>query len=312
MGLTRTLFSTDGIALRERHAFWRAQSTPSVGRLIEAVAEPGFSADAMTITLGSLWLIVGRYGAQRVERTPELIRRTPVDHLHLTIPLDAFVQMDAGTVAPGAAMFIDLSLPWRHRAERCSMALIAIPRGVMIERGIDPRALHGVVVPPDATMMLREHILWIKNRAGELPAETSELLGRTIVDLIAIMLLVRGFDVDPSPIDARDALLSRAQHLIADGLKEPWLDTGYLVAALGISRSRLYRLFANNGGVQRYILRQRLAVAKAALADDGATIKRVAADLQFLDTSHFSRRFSAEFDLSPTAWRRTLKNGAGI
>ena len=68
-----------------------------------------------------------------------------------------------------------------------------------------------------------------------------------------------------------------------------------------MSRSNLYRLFEDTGGVARYIRRERLLEARAVLTDPASTqsISLIANDLCFADASSFSRTFKREFGHSP-------------
>lgn len=101
------------------------------------------------------------------------------------------------------------------------------------------------------------------------------------------------------PIDA--TLLGRARRLIDGKLTSPELNSDMLCADLGVSRSRLYRLFEPLGGIASYIRRQRLLRIRAALSDsmDGRSISRIAGQWGFVDASAFSRTFRHEFGISP-------------
>ena len=74
---------------------------------------------------------------------------------------------------------------------------------------------------------------------------------------------------------------------------------------VGMSRSNLYRLLENEGGVARYIQHQRLLEARAVLSDAATTqsISAIAEDLCFSDLSSFSRTFKREFGYSPSEVR---------
>ncbi|MFG1393670.1 helix-turn-helix domain-containing protein [Xanthobacter agilis] len=92
---------------------------------------------------------------------------------------------------------------------------------------------------------------------------------------------------------------------IRQNVATPGLSPKTLCRMLGVSRSRLYRLFEDRGGVARDIQRRRLQAALARLHDpaEPRTIARIAEDLGFPDRSGFSRAFKAEFGLSPSAAR---------
>lgn len=101
------------------------------------------------------------------------------------------------------------------------------------------------------------------------------------------------------PIDA--TLLGRARRLIDGKLADPHLTSEMLCVDLGMSRSRLYRLFEPLGGIASYIRRQRLLRIRAALSDsmDTRSISRIAGQWGFVDASSFSRTFRHEFGISP-------------
>ena len=64
-----------------------------------------------------------------------------------------------------------------------------------------------------------------------------------------------------------------------------------------MSRRTLYRLFDQEGGVQRYIQARRLERVRSALADpmDTRRISEVAAEFGFLRGDHFARAFKQQF-----------------
>jgi AraC-like DNA-binding protein len=78
-----------------------------------------------------------------------------------------------------------------------------------------------------------------------------------------------------------------------------------------MSRSNLYRLFEDIGGVARYIQRERLLEAHAVLSDSASrqSISAIAEDLCFADPSAFSRTFKREFGYSPTEVRSAALAG---
>jgi AraC-like DNA-binding protein len=83
-----------------------------------------------------------------------------------------------------------------------------------------------------------------------------------------------------------------------------------LCRLIGMSRSNLYRLFEDTGGVARYIQCERLK-QHAVLTDSGTTrsISAIAEDLCFADASGFSRAFKREFGHSPGEVRSTALAG---
>jgi AraC-like DNA-binding protein len=75
-----------------------------------------------------------------------------------------------------------------------------------------------------------------------------------------------------------------------------------------MSRSNLYRLFEDTGGVARYIQWERLLAARAILSDPSRiqSISAIAEDLCFADASSFSRTFKREFGYAPSETRYAI------
>ena len=76
-----------------------------------------------------------------------------------------------------------------------------------------------------------------------------------------------------------------------------------------MSRSKLYRLMDAEGGVARFIQRQRLFEAYALLSDQSVnrSITALAEELCFADTASFSRAFRREFGTRPSDVRATSR-----
>ena len=84
-----------------------------------------------------------------------------------------------------------------------------------------------------------------------------------------------------------------------------------LCRAVGMSRSSLYRLLEAEGGVTRYIQRQRLLEARANLADpkNRRSISAISEELCFADPSGFGRAFRAMFGHSASEVRSAAMAG---
>lgn len=102
-----------------------------------------------------------------------------------------------------------------------------------------------------------------------------------------------------TPIDA--TLLGRARRMIDGRLSDRNMTSETLCKALGVSRSRLYRIFEPLGGVASHIRKQRLQRTRDALwnIEDRRSISQIAEQWGFVDASTFSRAFKLEFGISP-------------
>ena len=75
---------------------------------------------------------------------------------------------------------------------------------------------------------------------------------------------------------------------------------------MGVSRSALYRVFEQQGGVARYILDRRLTAAHRVLcdADETRRVGEIGAAFGFASDQEFSRAFRNRFGYRPSDIRR--------
>jgi len=106
----------------------------------------------------------------------------------------------------------------------------------------------------------------------------------------------------------------RVRRVIRKHLRTPTFRPAILCRLVGMSRSNLYRLFEDIGGVARYIRRERLLEAHAVLSDPAATqsVSAIAEDLCFADASSFGRAFKREFGHSPGEVRSAARAGLAL
>ena len=97
-------------------------------------------------------------------------------------------------------------------------------------------------------------------------------------------------------------------------MRTPTLGPETLSRLVGMSRSNLYRLFEDGGGVAGYIQRERLLEARAVLSNPSTArpIAAIAGDLCFADASSFSRAFKREFGYAPSEARSAVLAGVEL
>lgn len=97
------------------------------------------------------------------------------------------------------------------------------------------------------------------------------------------------------------AVREKAARIVRRNLATPGLGPAMIAAALGISRSSLYRAFEPHGGVAAYIQRERLDEAYRRLSIPGqrGTISALAWELGYPDPSTFTRAFRRRFGHAP-------------
>ncbi|HEX2451529.1 MAG TPA: AraC family transcriptional regulator [Gemmatimonadales bacterium] len=106
------------------------------------------------------------------------------------------------------------------------------------------------------------------------------------------------------PDSGRAAWVNRARELVEAQLRQPFRLTR-LAAQLGVHPAHLSRTFRHAFGesLSAYVLRRRVELAAAALADPDVPLAQVALETGFADQSHLCRSFRRVTGLTPGAWR---------
>ena len=306
-------YSTDNIPDDQRHAVWATTSWPSVAALFDSQALDDFSTEADLVTLDQIFLQYARSTPRAFERSAERADADGIDVFGIGIQLDGG-EMTGTTefrsfVVPERAMLLIDTARTCHIVHPAGASIqIALPR-TLAQSFLGPLApLHGIVVPPDASAMLVGHLLQLRRALPTMEAGQQTILMRTVLDLIAVALGRQAIVELPKAIDA-DASASqierRARAEIELRLGLPSLSTASLCQRLGVSRSTLFRLFKDDGGVQSYIRRRRLERVRLALAEPlrGDSVSTLAYRFGFSDSSHLTRLFKATYGETPTAFR---------
>lgn len=108
-------------------------------------------------------------------------------------------------------------------------------------------------------------------------------------------------------------VLDRAYRLARGKMSDPDFGPDQLAAALNVSRSKLFRSFEGHGGVQRWLLGERLKASLRAivLSEGKLKISAVAHQHGFRSEAHFSRAFKKRYDISPSLVLDLAKHSKG-
>ena len=133
-----------------------------------------------------------------------------------------------------------------------------------------------------------------------------------LVDELFHLLAAHSTVCDDGPIDARHALVARAQRDARERIADPELGIEALARAQRVSPRSLQRAFAGMGtGVMRWLRDERLARCAAALVDPGWRSRGIA-DIALAhgvrDVASFCRSFKLRYGVTPGEWR-TRRSG---
>lgn len=318
MTLTKLAFSTRPLPARDQRPAWRAWFNPvfDLAWTSEEAHDP-FEADIATWAAGGA--VFSRVTAPGLHslRNAAHIRRDPTDHWVIAVGRAASRIRLPDTelrVAAGAPFVVSLADP------------------VESARGQDDR-LH-LYLPRDRFSALAPQLDRARGRSiegglGRLFADYMHLLQRTLPTLsetevarlpdaieamVAACVLPGATAAETTCGQVDLTRLERVRQAVRRRLHSATLTPSSLGRDVGMSRSQLYRLLEGEGGVIRYIQRQRLRTIHAALADpnDERPISAIAESCGFYEPSTFSRTFRREFGVTPSDVRAAARAGLAV
>lgn len=271
-----------------------------------------FPARQMVWDLGKLAFVRTELPGRGYAHRWQHVKRTRLDHWYVTLPFRSvhFGNRQERVAAPPSLHC--LARPCEAETDDEGRLTLFIPRDFLPSTSAFDDMLD-VKLESGLGFMLAEYLHLVNRTLPDLsPAEPPRLVEATRAMVVAALSPTRDRAADAqSPIEA--VLMERARRLISRKLADPDLTPERVCAELGVSRSRLYRLFEALGGISAYIRRQRLLKTRDALSDvsDTRAIGSIAEEWGFVDASAFSRKFKQEFGISPREARETGWHGNG-
>jgi AraC-like DNA-binding protein len=260
--------------------------------------------------LGTFALYRVRTPAARYGRTAAQIKRDLLDDWLVCVATRGMHSVRGGnsrlSIPPHVPVILSLGEPFEMELQGGEWICLVMPRDSCPELG---PAIDGCRAAPLGSASGRLLGGFLHRIAGELPDMAEAEIPRAVEATRALVTAAVSAGATPGLVDdtvVRAARLARVRAIIRQHLRSPDLTPDSLCRLVGISRSRLYRLFEPVGGVVRDIQRERLRQAHRAIADpgDGRTIQEISEELGFLEPTTFSRAFRREFGYAPGALRR--------
>jgi len=308
-------FSTHGLPTSRQLDAWRGWFD-TVFELHVLEPEAGFAAKSVHWALDKMALSRVSAPALRAVRSKALLRINPVDHWVITVG----GQKTSGISAGGSSLEVPAGIPFvaslghelvsqRGQDERLQLYL---PRDSFGELSSVLDAVQGQPLNTPLGRLLGDYIRLLERSLGDLTAAQTPKL---VEAAKAMILACLSPSVDPHA--ARQIQISRrekAKQVIVKHLRRPSLGPESLCRELGMSRSQLYRLLQNDGGIAQFIQKLRLLQAHAELSDvsNENPIRVIAESLCFPDGSSFARAFKLEFGVSPSDVRAASLAGHGL
>lgn len=289
-----------------QYAAWQEHG----GRLVDLDPLPpsrgAFPVEQVGWDLGGIALTTTALPPARFARTARHVRGDGLDHWFLSIARRGRVHLGGSgrvtLLAPGLVQVQSLRNEFQGRADAFEVVQLFIPRDFCRGDVAALDAAENTVIDTGLARLLADYLLNLETRLhlmteAELPGLLSSMRA-----LVLACVATGPETLFNARHTIQATLLERARQLVQARLFSPALGADELCLQLGVSRSRLYRMFEAEGGVVRYIRKRRLLDAHAALAnaDDHRTIVEIAAERGFMDAAEFSRAFKREFGYRPT------------
>jgi len=270
--------------------------------------------------LGEVMCARNSSAQQHLFRTPSLIARGSEDCVGILLiegGSTVVSQNDRQTRAePGDFVLFDTFRSYELENSAGSEQIVfQVPRQMILSR-------LGQVGHYTATRFTRERpvqrmtfdfLRSLAHNAGQMDAETAQLLLAQGLDLLALSLYDAQHAQVLSPSTHRSTLLYRVKACIKSLLSDSELSADTVGARLGISGRYVNSLLADeHTAFRHYVLACRLERCQQDLRTAAHAHRRVgeiAYAWGFNDLAHFSRVFKARFGQSPRDWRKAEPEG---
>ena len=164
--------------------------------------------------------------------------------------------------------------------------------------------------------LLLDHVARLDRIAEQVTGPARTMIGSATTELVRALIVTAARDEAAQAEAMAGSLPTRITMYLQRHLTDPELTPARVAHVHNISLRHLYNVWGDRDvSLGEWIIRQRLETARRELAKPDTqrrTIAAIAHRCGFADATHFSRRFRAEFGLSPREWRRLKQDDARI
>ncbi len=228
-----------------------------------------------------------------MSRTQQVIEERTTPHMVLYMVLEGRVTSNYDGLTqehlPGDIVVVDYSLPYESQSPGYEGIALTFDKTSMPTEF--QNNAHGLVLTAKdhAGAMLGKLITALAEHIEGLSVHQSQVTVDSILRFAAAAFAT------PTTRERRDKrfLFQRASSAARQRLSDPDFGPDELVAVLGVSRSNLFRLFEPHGGVQRWMLAERLRASLQSIlrSTPDHKIAAIARNHGFRSEAHFSRAF---------------------
>jgi AraC-like DNA-binding protein len=283
---------------------------------VSQLVQGPFSARLEHHGLGPVGLFHMWAAASAADRTVGLIRSGDPELMEIMLQLDGECSITqdgrSSIIRPGELTSWHSSSPYRVAGRTSFEAVMVYMPMVLLRPHVDRVVRHtatGIDGETGVGAIVSQYLRGLLGglQDGSVGEDSRAHLAEGLLDLVRALLVGPEREVAPRSSDVLRTQIS--EHIDAH-LSDPALGPGSIAREHFISRSYLYRLFADEGpSVSETIRGRRLERARRDLADPALgheAIFDIASRWGFVSKSHFSRAFRAAYRQSPSDFRREM------
>jgi AraC-like DNA-binding protein len=314
--MTPDTFATRALRPRDQLEAWRAWFQPVLDVVPKHPTGEGFPAATELWNLGGM--AVSRTTSSLpvfVARTKSNLRRDPVDHWILSYcRRGAHFSRTAGIdlEVPSRVPFLwSLGQEFLHERTHADRVQFFLPRDAFQDIAPLLDAALGSILNGPLGQVLGDYMIALERRLSDMTPADLPRLTKAVGAMVAAAVAPTAERVAVAQRQIELGRKERVRQAVRRHLRTPTFGPAILCRLVGMSRSNLYRLLENEGGVARYIQSHRLLEAYAILTDAATTqpVAAIAEDLCFADASSFTRAFKREFGHRPAELRWAARAG---
>jgi AraC-like DNA-binding protein len=313
--MTPDNFTTQPLRPRDQLEAWREWYDPILNVLPKHPIGDEFRAEIHMWKLGGLAMSRTIAPPVDVVRAKSNLRQDPVDHWVISYCARRahFAQTEGKELEVPARVPFLWSLGQQFLHERTHVDRIQFFMARDAFRDIAPLldAALGLTLDTPLGHLLGDYMMALEHRLSAVTEADFPRLTNAVGAMIAAAVAPSTDRVAVAKSQIDLGRKERVRQVVRRHLRTPTFGPTILCRLVGMSRSNLYRLFEDVGGIARYIQRERLLEAHAVLTDPATShsISAIAEDLCFADASSFSRTFKREFGHTPSEVRSSALGG---
>jgi AraC-like DNA-binding protein len=308
------IFDTANIPMSDRADGLHAALAESSVSSVEVLGDKRTAAGRLELwPFGACYLFRASTSPVRMFKTERQARRDPAPLLALAVQAGSagfhrqFAPM--AQVQPGTMMAMDMTEPYEFSwlgaggSRALMMPLDAVGLSTQQLRRAAPR-----LGTSPLYHLVRRHIVELFRAADHLTLTPRAAdLAEVSLELAQALIASVSNDAEARRETAARTLLLRVREYVRRNVRNPELAPAAIAEAHGVSLRHLYSVAsAAHVSLEQLIIHHRLRGVRAELSLPAAqfrSIESVARGWGFRNVSHFSRRFTAEFGLTPREWR---------